>query len=73
MGKIAIVTDSPATVPPELVRKHHITVVPLQIIVEGKTYLDGVDISPQELYQWMRKTGKTGKTATTSTPSVGDL
>src|ERR1044071_9838098 len=41
--KVALITDSTASVPAELVEKHGITVVPLQVVVGGKAYDEGVD------------------------------
>ncbi len=65
---VAVITDSTATIPQELVDQYGITVVPLQVIWDGQTYLDGVDISPEVFYQRLR----TAKTLpTTSQPSAG--
>jgi DegV family protein with EDD domain len=70
MSKIAVVTDSTAYIPNELVKAHHISVVPLVLIWEEKTYRDGVDIQPAEVYARL----KTAKTLpTTSQPTVGDM
>jgi len=66
--RIAVVTDSAACVPPDLGREIDIHVVPLQVTLEGKTYLDGLDITPTEFYQRLRES-KTPPT--TSQPSLG--
>jgi len=55
LGKIAVVTDSVATIPPDLVKKYSIQVAPVQIIWERVTYRDGVDLKPAEFYQRLRK------------------
>lgn len=39
--RIAIVTDSAASLPPELVDKHAIGVVPIRVVIGGTDYLDG--------------------------------
>jgi len=70
MRKVAICTDSTCCLPAELVEKHSIRVVPLFIVSGGKTYRDGIDISPGEVYKIMRK-GE--DLPTTSTPSPGDF
>lgn len=49
--KIAVLTDSCADVPPHLAKRYHIAVVPLKIIYHDRTYLDGVDITPEEVYK----------------------
>ena len=41
--QVALVTDSTASLTPEQVKEHGITVVPLQVIVGGKSYDEGVD------------------------------
>ena len=50
MSKIAIVTDSTAYLPAEIVRGHEIHSVPLQVIWGDETYRDGIDISPDQFY-----------------------
>ncbi len=49
--KVAIVVDSTAYIPPDLVDKHHIQVIPQILTWEGKSYLDDIDISPTEFYE----------------------
>lgn len=70
MRKVNIVTDSTSCIPKELIDKHNIFVVPLLIIIDGRGYCDGVDISPSEVYKIMRRKENL---PTTSTPSVGDF
>ena len=70
MRKVAVVADSTCCLPPEVVEKYDICVVPLQIVHEGKSYRDGVDITPNEVYRIMRKKENL---PTTSTPSAGDF
>ena len=45
MSKIAIITDSTAYLPPELVGKYQINILPLRIHWEDKTYLDGITLN----------------------------
>lgn len=68
MKKVAVVTDSTCCLPPELVKQHDILVVPLQIIYEGKSYRDGIDMTPGDVYKIMRRKENL---PTTSTPSTG--
>ncbi len=68
MTKIAVVTDSIACLPKELVQQYGIEVVPLEIIHDGKVYRDGVDIAPSEFYNLLVQTDKL---PTTSAPSPG--
>jgi len=51
MSKVAVVTDSTAYIPDELVAKHNITVAPQILIWGNETFQDGVDIKPDEFYR----------------------
>jgi DegV family protein with EDD domain len=51
MPGVRIVTDSTCDLPPELVREYNITVVPLFVHVNGETYLDRIDITPEEFHR----------------------
>jgi DegV family protein with EDD domain len=50
MSKIAIVTDSTATIPAELIKNYPVFIAPLQVIWDEKCYLDSIDIKPGEFY-----------------------
>jgi DegV family protein with EDD domain len=50
MPEIALVTDSTAYIPPEIVDRYSLTVVPQVLIWGENTYQDGVDIQPDEFY-----------------------
>lgn len=54
MQKVAIVTDSTATIPKELVEEYNISVVPQVLIWSGETLQDGIDITPGEFYTRLR-------------------
>lgn len=52
MGQsVAVVTDSTAYLPPELVASAALTVVPLTVVADGIEGLEGVDVSPQDVAQ----------------------
>jgi DegV family protein with EDD domain len=66
MSRIAIVTDSTAYIPKDLVEKYEIAVAP-QISIWGETtYLDGIDIQPSEFYERL-KTAKVMPTTSQAT------
>ena len=50
MSKIAIVTDSTAWIPKDLIAQYSITVAPQVLIWGEETLNDGIDIQPQEFY-----------------------
>ena len=67
MSKVAIVTDSTAYLPEELLQKHHIIVTPQILIWGEENYEDGVDILPKEFYTRL-KTAKIMPSSSQVTP-----
>lgn len=55
MPKIAVVTDSVATIPADLAKKYNIIVAPVHIIWDRVDYRDGVDLQTSEFYTRLRK------------------
>lgn len=66
--QIAWVTDSTAYIPADLREKHDIYVVPLEIIFTDGTYRDGIDMTPEQMYEKIENTREVPKT---SQPSLG--
>ena len=70
MRKVAIVTDSTASVPSELKKQYGIATVPLLLHLDNKTYRDAVDIkTPAELFQLV---DKASRFPTTAAPALGE-
>ncbi|MGD2026675.1 MAG: DegV family protein [Anaerolineales bacterium] len=69
MSEIQVVTDSVAQIPPKLAEHHHIGIIPFSIIINDKSYLDGENIRPTELYRRMRTEDIVPRT---SHPSMGE-
>jgi DegV family protein with EDD domain len=46
---LAVVTDSTACLPADLVASSGVIVLPIHVIIDGRTYLDGVDVSSDEV------------------------
>jgi DegV family protein with EDD domain len=67
MSKIAIVTDSSALLPSNLVNQYAITVVPLTVLWGSDSYLDGIEITPPEFYRRLSE-DRTSPTTTQPTP-----
>jgi DegV family protein with EDD domain len=68
MAKIAIVTDSTAYIPKDLLEQYPVWVLP-QILVWGEAnYRDGIDIQPDEFYT---KLSRSTTTPTTSQVTIG--
>ena len=68
--KVAILTDSTAYLPEDLLEEFDIGVIPLIVNWEGESFLDGIDISPDTFYSRLQ-TAK--EMPTTSQPSVGQF
>lgn len=68
MEKIAIITDSISDISKESVEKYNINVLPFRIIYKDKEYIDGVDITPEEVYRNIEK-----EVPTSSLPSIKDM
>jgi len=67
---IKIVTDSTCDLTKEMIQKLDIQVVPLSIQANGETYLDGVDLSPEEFVDLLSISNELPKS---SQPSVGSF
>ena len=67
--RIAIVTDSAASVPPELAREVELEIVPVGIQIDNQFHREGLDLSPEEFYAQLEEK----ENITTSQPSPGDF
>ncbi|MFC2057267.1 DegV family protein [Chloroflexota bacterium] len=48
---VAVITDSVANLTPKIVEQYRIGIVPIMLLIQGKIYRDGVDITPTEAYK----------------------
>lgn len=72
-SKIAIVVDSTAGIPQELIKKHNIYVMPLRVNWPGDpivSYKDIVELSPTEFFEKLKNSDEI---PTTSQPSPGEF
>ena len=67
---IKILSDSTCDLSPELIKKYDIGIIPLYVRLGEDEYLDGVNITPDDIYKWSDETEKTPGTAA---PSVNDI
>ena len=65
--KVKICADSTCDLSPELLSQYDIDVFALPVNLGEKACLDGIDVQPDDLYQYYRTTGKL---STTSAPSM---
>lgn len=70
MSRIAILTDSSAYLPPDMLERHDIHVIPLKLHWGKETLVDGVDITPVEFYT---RLAASSALPSTSQPSMHDF
>ncbi len=63
---IKIVTDSTCDLSKDLLAQYDIGIVPLCIVMGDKSYYDGLEITPDEIYAWADANKTTPKTAAAS-------
>ncbi len=66
---IGLVTDSNAQLPPDLRERYQVGVVPLTVVVGGRPYREGVDITSAEFYERLGS----GAEVSTAAPSPGEV
>lgn len=66
---IKIVSDSTCDLPAELLRQYDITILPLHINKNGRSYLDGVEIKPSDIFSFV---DSGGEICTTAAVNVGE-
>lgn len=70
---VSIIADSTCDLSKDLLEKYHITTFPLHVHLGEEEYLDGVNISPEELYRWSDANKATPKTSTVSPGEAQDI
>lgn len=63
MKNVKIIADSTCDLSEELLQKYNISVIPLCIVMGDKSYYDGTEIVPEQIYQWADEHHTTPKTA----------
>jgi len=66
---VKIVADSCSDLSPELIDKYHIDIIPLDVLIGGTNYLDGITLSTPQLFQLVVESGELPKTAAPSISS----
>lgn len=69
MRKVAILSDSTCDLSAELIEKYSVGILPLYTVLDDKQYKDSVEIKPDDVYDYVSKTGKLPRTAAAS---IGD-
>ena len=71
--KIKVTSDSTCDLSQELIERYGITITPLTVTVEGKSYLDGVEIDPATMLDMTEKSGGVGSTSAVNTAQYMDV
>ena len=61
--EIVITADSTCDLPNYIVQENEIIIFPLSILLGENSYLDGIEIHPNDIYEHVEKTGELPKTA----------
>ena len=64
--KIAITADDTCDIPRSLAKEHKITLIPIVVIMGDKEYMDGINIVPQDIYDFVEKNKSLPKTSAKS-------
>ncbi|WP_153977744.1 DegV family protein [Paenibacillus xylanilyticus] len=70
MSRIKIFADSTSDLNPEWIKTHDIGIIPLYVVFGDESLKDGVEITPERLYERVSKDGRLPKTAA---PSPADF
>lgn len=64
---IKITADSTCDLSPEILKSFNISLMPLHVLINEDDYLDGVNITPADIFKFVGEQGKTCKTAAVNT------
>ena len=73
MKEVVITADSTCDLPKSIIEKNNIVITPLSILLGEDTFLDGVDVFPANVYEFVAKTGTLPKTAAVAPSAYFDL
>ena len=60
---VKITADSTCDLSREWIERYGIEIAPLCVFLDGKAYLDGIEITPDEVFAKTEESGKIGSTA----------
>ncbi len=61
--RIRVTSDSTCDLSPELIEQYQIAISPLYVVLDGKSYQDTIEITPDKVYEYVERTKKVGSTA----------
>lgn len=72
-NKIKIIADSTCDLPKDIIEKFDITILPLYVVMDEKSYKDGVEVKAQDLFDYSDRTKQTPKTSAASVTDFIDV
>ena len=73
MSKIKIVADSTCDLSKELIERYDLSIIPLCIIMDDKSYYDGIETTPDKIFEWADANNTTPKTAAATFEKVDEV
>ncbi|MCR5350423.1 MAG: DegV family protein [Acholeplasmatales bacterium] len=73
MNKVKIISDSTCDLGVELAKKYDIEIIPLYVVFGEKSYIDGVEITTQQIYDKVKECGELPKTSAITEPIVEEV
>ena len=70
---VKIIADSTCDLSKDLLEKYDISVLPLHIVLGDKEYKDGLEISPDEIYEWSNTNKEAPKTSAAAISDTIDI
>lgn len=64
---IKITADSTCDLSREVIEKYNIDILPLYVVEDGKSLRDGIDVSPEDIFDFVDKTGGSVSTSAVNT------
>ena len=60
--KTVVLSDSTSDLSPELIEEYGVAISPLTVVLGDESHLDGIDITPDDVYDYYKSCGKLAKT-----------
>ncbi len=73
MQTVKIISDSTCDLSKELCERFNVDIIPLHIILGDDIYSDGVDVTPEQIYEWVDKNHSNPKTAAPSPQEIEEV
>ncbi|MDO5522134.1 MAG: DegV family protein [bacterium] len=70
---VRIIADSTCDLSKELVERYKVSILPLHILLGETEYKDGVDLTPEQIYQWSDANHTTPKTSAVALHDAVDM